>query len=147
MERNEAMKLFLSKYNTGRSCKNGHKSDRYTTSGACSSCIGDNSKNFNYARKLKLAELDVNTSNIFVNLDKDSMWNAKVILDSYDCGFHPDFVNPYPFKEVRELAAGVYRVPVRVPHNKVEHFMRIARTLTALSLGHLQKPNYPNKGE
>jgi len=39
MERPEAVKLGLSKYTTGRPCKNGHLTYRYTVSASCSACV------------------------------------------------------------------------------------------------------------
>lgn len=37
--RNEAMKAVERFYNTGKPCKHGHLSDRYTFSGACLACL------------------------------------------------------------------------------------------------------------
>lgn len=39
MERIEALKLGLTTFDTGRPCKNGHMTYRYTLSGSCSQCI------------------------------------------------------------------------------------------------------------
>jgi hypothetical protein len=39
MERSEALALGLTKYNTGRACRNGHYADRYTDSGSCQECV------------------------------------------------------------------------------------------------------------
>lgn len=39
MERTEAKKLGLKTYDTGRPCKNGHSTYRYTQSGTCAGCI------------------------------------------------------------------------------------------------------------
>jgi hypothetical protein len=40
--RKEAMLLGVSKYETGKECKNGHRTYRYTQSGACSDCLRAN---------------------------------------------------------------------------------------------------------
>lgn len=39
MERSEAAKQWLPTYTTGRPCKNGHNTYRYTQSGTCSQCV------------------------------------------------------------------------------------------------------------
>jgi hypothetical protein len=39
IERKDAMARGLSQYFTGRPCKNGHVTHRYTSSGACSGCV------------------------------------------------------------------------------------------------------------
>jgi hypothetical protein len=41
MERPEARALGLTTYYTGRSCKNGHRHERYTKTGACVICQRD----------------------------------------------------------------------------------------------------------
>jgi hypothetical protein len=38
MKRREAKALGLTKYNTGKPCRNGHLADRYTISGICLEC-------------------------------------------------------------------------------------------------------------
>lgn len=39
MERKDALAAGLTRYNTGRSCKNGHQADRFTVSGGCCECL------------------------------------------------------------------------------------------------------------
>ena len=39
MKRQEAIALNISRYNTGRPCKHGHVSDRFTSNGACIDCV------------------------------------------------------------------------------------------------------------
>lgn len=41
MKRSEALALGLSQFTTGKPCKNGHLSYRYTSSGSCAACIVD----------------------------------------------------------------------------------------------------------
>ncbi len=41
MERSEAAKQWLPTYTTGRPCKNGHNTYRYTQSGTCSKCVNN----------------------------------------------------------------------------------------------------------
>ena len=41
MERSEAVKQWLPTYTTGRPCKNGHNTYRYTQSGTCSQCVNN----------------------------------------------------------------------------------------------------------
>lgn len=41
MERSEALKDWLPTYTTGRPCKNGHNTYRYTQSGTCSQCVNN----------------------------------------------------------------------------------------------------------
>lgn len=41
MEKKEAKALGLKKYNTGRKCKRGHQSDRWTSSGMCCDCLNE----------------------------------------------------------------------------------------------------------
>ena len=41
MERPEAIRLGHNTYETGRECKNGHLTYRYTQSGTCAGCISD----------------------------------------------------------------------------------------------------------
>lgn len=55
MERKEAAERGLKKYNTGRLCKNGHGSDRYTATGACESCIRGYQQQ--YIKAVKLASV------------------------------------------------------------------------------------------
>jgi hypothetical protein len=43
MKRREAKAQGLDKYNTGKPCRNGHLSDRYTSSGACLECQKESS--------------------------------------------------------------------------------------------------------
>ena len=41
MERSEAARQWLRTYTTGRPCKNGHNTYRYTQSGTCSQCVNN----------------------------------------------------------------------------------------------------------
>lgn len=41
MKRSEALQQGLPKYRTGKRCKNGHDSERYTLSGVCVQCVAD----------------------------------------------------------------------------------------------------------
>lgn len=41
MKRSEALRQGLPKYRTGRPCKHGHDSERYTLSGVCVQCVAD----------------------------------------------------------------------------------------------------------
>lgn len=50
MERNEAFAAGQLTYTTGRPCKHGHTSPRYTKSGICQQCNRDNVKTFNTNR-------------------------------------------------------------------------------------------------
>jgi hypothetical protein len=46
MLRREARELGLEFYNTGKPCRNGHRADRFTTSGKCIECV--NTKGMSY---------------------------------------------------------------------------------------------------
>lgn len=46
MTRNEAAAAGLTRYNTGRPCRNGHTADRYTSTGNCCECLKSHSREF-----------------------------------------------------------------------------------------------------
>jgi len=147
MERSEAIKLFLPKYNTGRSCKNGHFSDRYTMTGACMGCIAGNSRDFYKNVKLLKAELDLKTCSVLLNVTRKDLPALKIILDRYCTEYHPDLSNPYPFKKTKLLDAtsDVLNVQVRVPHDKAQEIINISKTLMSLSLPKLKEPDLPKQ--
>ena len=51
MKRREAKVLGLEKYNTGKTCRNGHLADRYISNGECVECHKLKAKNYQYNRK------------------------------------------------------------------------------------------------
>lgn len=55
MTRSEAKNLGYVKYETGRACSKGHKSMRYTNSGACCECIKGYQKPYSRANILNAA--------------------------------------------------------------------------------------------
>lgn len=144
MERSEAIKLCLHKYNTGRPCRNGHTADRYTYNGACTGCIRASTRDF---YKNKTEQLDVKTESIIITIHKDDMLTVKALLDnlvSEHCPeFPPDSVNPFPFKKVIVEDNGrIFITPVRVPRAKVDQIRSITKTMQTLSAGRLKDPNY-----
>jgi hypothetical protein len=50
MKRKEAKAQGLDKYNTGKPCRNGHLSDRYTLNGTCVECCKITSQKHEYER-------------------------------------------------------------------------------------------------
>ncbi len=147
MERSEAMKLLLPKYNTGRSCKKGHFSDRYTVSGACMGCISSNSRDFYKNVRLLKDNLDLKTCTVSVNVTRNDLPTLKIILDSYCTEYHPDLSNPYPFKKTKllDVTSDVLNVQVRVPHNKAQEIINMSNTLLAMSLPNLKEPDLPKQ--
>lgn len=143
MERLEAANLGLPTYTTGRPCKNGHLSYRYTKSGACSGCISDNTKQFNAKMSQVIDQLDLKTEKAFINVHINDMPTIKAVLDSFVTGFHPDSVNPYPFKKVKYFGDGsVARVQVRIPHGKFEEINNLANSLRTLAAEPIKSPDF-----
>lgn len=144
MERSEAIKLCLHKYNTGRPCRNGHMADRYTYNGSCTGCIRASTRDI---YKSKTDQLDIKTELIIINIHKNDMLIVKAILDNLvieHCPeFPPDSVNPFPFrKAIVEDDGRIFITPVRVPRDKVDQVRALTKTMQMLSAGRLQDPNY-----
>ena len=147
MERNEALKLLLNKYNTGRPCRNGHLSDRYTVSGSCIRCISANTIDFRNRATAQLDQFDVKTEVIYVNIHKNDAAIVKAILDAFVFKFCPEFnpdsLNPFPFKTVKTLDSGnVLKTLVRVPRGKVDEVRRVTEQLRLASSEPLKKPDF-----
>lgn len=123
MERIEAIKIGLAKYNTGRPCRHGHFADRYTKSGACSSCI----KNMVELSTVNSAEIrskiEQLTVKIYLYSQESGFPAIKMMLDSLVAARHPelhaDAVNPLPFKQ-QAVSNKTFRIAVRVPKADVE---------------------------
>ena len=132
MERAEAIKLGLKKYNTGRSCKHGHKVDRYTDSGACSTCV-KNLVNISAANSAAVrAKIDTETKRIYLFSQKAGFAAIKLVVDDFVSSrcpnLHVDEVNPYPFTSKR-VSDFTYQISVRVPVEDVDTTYAIGKLL------------------
>lgn len=123
MERAEAVKLGLKKYNTGRSCKHGHNVDRYTDSGACSACV-KNLVTVSAGNSAAIrAKIEQATKKIYLFSQQSGFDAVKTVVDGLVAARCPDLpvdvVNPYPFvgKQVSRLT---YQISVRVPLEDVD---------------------------
>jgi hypothetical protein len=145
-ERWTAAMAGLSKYNTGKPCNKGHLSDRYTASGGCVECIKGYAKLYN--KKLNDTKptsdnFDTKTELVFIVVHVNDMPTIKAVLDSFVTGFHPDSVNPYPFKKVKYFGDGsVARVQVRIPHGKFEEINNLANSLRTLAAEPIKSPDF-----
>lgn len=122
MERAEADKLGLKKYETGRPCKHGHVVYRYTESGACSACV-KNLVTISGAKSADLrAKIEQVTKRIYLHSDKDGFAAIKTVVDFMIVSRFPDLpvdtVNPDPLEGVH-VGGTAYRVSVRVPPEDV----------------------------
>jgi hypothetical protein len=79
MKRQEATALNLLRYNTGKPCKHGHLSDRFTSNGACIGCI-DKWKSENPDKVEKIKQVSNGryfSSNREKVLEKHREWHRK----------------------------------------------------------------------
>lgn len=124
MERSEAVKLGLSKYNTGRPCRHGHVVDRYTQSGACSACVKNLTTVFAGRSAELRAEIARTTVRIYLYSQESGFTNVKKMVDdlvSNRCpNLPPDEVNPIPFRSKKKVGRLTYRIAVRVPISDVD---------------------------
>lgn len=129
MERKEALRLGIKKYNTGRPCRHGHLADRYSDSGACVDClkvIAGKSENFK-------SEIKIKTKEIFLFSQEPEFPAVKMILDGlvtmYTPELPPDSVNPMPFGYCKQISNLTYQLKVRVPLAAVETAYEMGKML------------------
>ena len=118
MERAEAVKLGLKKYETGRPCRHGHIVARYTHSGACSSCVKNIAVISSTNSAALRAEIEKKTKRIFLFSQQSGYAAIKMAVDALVAARCPelpvDAVNPQPFSE-KQVSRLTYQLVVRVP--------------------------------
>ena len=142
--RSAAAKAGEIKYNTGKPCKNGHSSDRYTRNGACVSCMRANNAALNEAlqlapnpRRESLSRLvrmgmrlfhtdvpqftDIAVAMVlarFPNLSRHDVLGGRATGVAAGTGFYPFNVHPEDVEMLRDVAAA-YRSAHKVDHGPV----------------------------
>lgn len=120
MERKEAAVMGLTKYETGRPCRNGHTTYRYTASGTCSCCINGKPLNMNDNRTALSKMLAEETVIITVYGIPEIFQQIKDIADLLNGvklpHIPPNYLNLYPFRTRKvRYSAGIHRVQIAVP--------------------------------
>jgi len=130
MERKEAIDSGLQKYNTGRKCRYGHDSDRYTLSGACCECMDELRKSI--STRFSPHNFKKCTEEIYIILDLKYIEDVKAKLSYYCLLIDPRFTfelfrNSVTFKDTLGLNSHRYRM--RVPIGQKEIVLKMAADL------------------
>lgn len=136
MERKEAMTLGAYRYNTGRACRYGHFSDRYTESGSCITCVralvavSDATRK----RKQKCARDLINALTVEVQLFVPTIWvdSIKPTVDAMVAEklpqLDPDAVNP-PNRRHVSMTGAVRKLKLRVHPDSAGELLAVGAAL------------------
>lgn len=117
MERHEAKMLGLTKYNTGRTCMNGHGADRYTSTGNCVACLIAHINGLaGEAQELRRKFMEeTETLNLHVyDVDKEDVKFMVSLLCS-KFSDHPQAFFAKSWKTKKYVAKDVSQIEMRVP--------------------------------
>lgn len=129
MERSEAIRLNVNKYDNGRPCKRGHFGYRYTKDGGCCKCSNDAS--WRYSKKLsKLRKsADHFTKEVFVETTRADYEILMIIAQTYIKRYRPE----YEKLNLNKMEISTNPAKFIIPRRNVNQFINIANFLRSMS--------------
>lgn len=161
MEKREAVEKNLVRYNTGRPCIRGHLSDRYTTTGACISCLhpkihrekATKPESVRRPKRVSAAMVQSKCVPLFLMTDISSMESLRSYIVAVGQREFPG-VNEllfWPAKAVRRTCGHEVQVKVFVPMSKaadVKRSYELNRNMQGVKGAHPPPiPSRPNDRE
>ena len=132
MERKEAIRLNVRKYNDGRPCKRGHFGYRYTKDGGCCKCSNNTSRRHSKKlSKLKTSAFHF-TKEVFVETTQTDYKILMLIAQTYITRYKPEY-EKLNLNIVEISTKPILKAKFRVPYRNANQFVNIANVLLTLS--------------